>query len=107
MDRLNPTVLRGVDLKIQFDSLRPNQTGKPFTRVLAEQRGYTRSRRVAESVKTRLSKLSTLTPEDFAIVVRQARALGTRYNSERLMAALEEEHRAKQCGMKSVIGFVS
>lgn len=30
----------------------------------------------------RLSKLSTLTPGDFATVVRQARALGTSYDAE-------------------------
>jgi SpoVK/Ycf46/Vps4 family AAA+-type ATPase len=106
MERLDPAVLRRFDLKIQFNYLRSDQAEKLFMRVLAEQRGYTRLRRVAESVKTRLSKLSTLTPGDFATVVRQARALGECYDRERLMAALEEECRAKQLGMKSVTGFV-
>ena len=81
--------------KIQFDYLRPDQAGKLFTRVLTELRGYTRPRRYAESAHMRLSQSNTLTPGDFATVVRQARALGERYDSERLLAALEEECRAK------------
>lgn len=40
-------------------------------------------------------------------VVRQAQALGERYDGERLFAALEEECRAKRCGTKLVKGFVS
>jgi len=52
----------------------------------------------------RLSQLNTLTPGDFAIVVRGARGLGEPYDSERLMVALEEECRAKQRGMKPVAG---
>ena len=45
----------------------------------------------------RLAKLSTLTPGDFATVVRQARALGKRYNAEQLLGALEVlvDHKAK------------
>ena len=53
-----------------------------------------------------LSTLRTLTPGDFATVVCQARG-GEDYDSDRLMAVLEEECRAKQHGMKSVTGFVS
>ena len=71
MDRLDPAVLRRFDLKIQLDFLRPDQAGKLFIRVLAIFQGYTRPRRYAESVKMRLSKLRTLTPGDFATVVRQ------------------------------------
>lgn len=106
MDRLDPAVLRRFDLEIQFDYLRLDQAGKLFTRVPAELQGYTRPRRSAESVKKRLSQLSTLTPGDFAVVVRQARALGEIFDSERLLVALEEECRAKQRGMKPVAGFV-
>ena len=104
MDRLDPAVLRRFDWKIQFDYLKPEQAGKLFIRVLAIFQGYTRSRRYA--VKVRLSQLSTLMPGDFATVVRQARALGEDYDSDRLMAALEEECRAKQHGVRSVTGFV-
>ena len=76
-------------------------------RVLAAFQGYTRPRRYAESVKLRLSKLSTLTPGDFATVVRQARALGTRYDAEQLLGALEAECLAKMSGGKQVTGFHS
>lgn len=105
MDRLDPAVLRRFDLKIQFDYLTPDQAGKLFIRVLADFQGYTRPRRPTESVNERLSQLRTLTPGDFATVVRQARAMGTRYGAERMMAALEEECRAKQRGGKQVQGF--
>jgi len=105
MDWLDPAVFRRFDLKIQFDYLKPDRTGKLFTRVLADLQGYTRPRRSAESVKVRLSQLITLTPGDFATGVRHARALVEPYDSERLMAALEKECRAKQRGMKPVAGF--
>jgi hypothetical protein len=58
-------------------------------------------------VKVRLSQLSTLTPGDFATVVRQARALGTRYDAEQLLDALEGECQAKVRGGKQVRGFHS
>jgi hypothetical protein len=105
MDRLDPAVLRQFDLKIQFDYLWHDQAGKLFIRVLAIFQGYTRSRRYAESVKVRLSQLRTLTPRDFATVVRQARALGTRYDVEQLLGALEAECMAKASGGKQVKGF--
>ena len=107
MDRLDPAVLRRFDLKIQFDYLKSDQAGKLFIRVLADFQGYTRPRRSTESVKMRLSKLSTLTPGDFATVVRQARALGTRYDAEQLLSALEAECRAKANEGKQVTGFHS
>ena len=98
MDQLDPAVLRRFDLKIQFNYLRPDQAGKLFIRVLADFQGHTRPRRYAESVKVRLSQLNTLTPGDFATIVRQARAMGTRYDAEELIGALEAECQAKQAG---------
>jgi hypothetical protein len=106
MDRLDPAVLRRFDLKIQFDYLRPDQAEKLFTRVLADFQRYNRPRRHLESVKMRLSKLRTLTPGDFATVVRQARALGTPYDAEQLLGALEAECWAKESEGKHVHGFV-
>jgi len=106
MDQLDPAVLRRFDFKIRFDYLRSNQAETLFARVLADLQGYQRPRRCAEPIKRRLSKLSTLTPGDVATVVRQARAFGKHYDNEQLLAALEEECRAKQRGMKPVTGFV-
>jgi glycine cleavage system aminomethyltransferase T len=57
MDRLDSAVLQQLDLKIQFDYLRPEQAGKLFIRVLADFQGYTRPRRYAESVNVQLSQL--------------------------------------------------
>ncbi len=107
MDQFDPDVLRRFDIKIQLGYLKPDQAEKLFARVLADIRGYIRPGRLAESVKVRLSQLRTLTPRDFATVVRLARVLGELFDSERLLKALEEECRAKQHGMKSVTGFVS
>lgn len=83
-----------------------DRTGKLFTRVLGDLQAYTRSRRSAESVNVRLSQLSTLTPGDFATVRRQTRALGTHYDAEQLLNALEAECRAKLSGEKQVKGLI-
>lgn len=45
-----------------------------------------------------LSRLRTLTLGDFAAVVRQARALGIRYDAEQILGALKVECRAKISG---------
>jgi len=85
---------------MKFDYLRPDQAGKLFTRVLADLQGYTRPRRSAESLHMRLSQLMALTPGDFSPAVRQAHALGTRYDAEQLLGALGAECLAKTRGGK-------
>ena len=79
MEQFDPAVLRRFDLTIQFAYLRPDQAEKLFSRVLADIQGYYRQRRLAESVKMRLTKFITLTPGDFATVVRleENRHVGT------------------------------
>ena len=106
MDRLDVAVLRRFDIKVQFDYLRTNQAEKLFARAHAGFLGYNRPGRLAESVKTRLAKLTTLVPGDFATVVHQAQALGTPYNAEQLLTALEHECLTKQRGVKPIQGFV-
>ena len=106
MDWLDQNVLRRFDWKIQFDFLKPDQAGKLFIRVLVILQGHTRSRRYAELVNVRLSQFSTLPPGYFTIVVRQARAMGARYDSEELITALEAECQAKKGERKQVRGFI-
>ncbi len=106
MDRLDQAVLRRFDLKISFGYLKPEQAEQLFSHVLTDLQGNEQPGFLEDSVKLRLAKLNTLTPGDFATVVRQARALGTRYDSERLLVALGDECQAKQRGMKPVTGFV-
>lgn len=106
MDRLDPVVLRRFDWKIQFDSLRPDRAGKLFIRVLTDLQGYTRPRWSVESVHVRSSQLRTLTPVDFATVVRQTRAMGTSYDVEQLLGVLEAECRAKGSGGEAGQGFI-
>lgn len=105
MDQLDLAVLRRFDLKIQFNYLRPDQAGKLFMRVLSDLQRYTRLLKHAESVEARFSQLRTLTPGDFATVVRQAGALGTSYDAEQLLGALEAECLAKASGRKQVKGI--
>ena len=107
MDRLDSAVLRRFDLKVQFDYLRTNQAEKLFARALADFQISNRPGRLSASIKTRLAKLHTVTPGEFATVVRQAQALGTRYDADLLLAALETECLAKTNGGKPVRGFHS
>jgi SpoVK/Ycf46/Vps4 family AAA+-type ATPase len=106
MDRLDPAVLRRFDLKIHFGYLKQEQAEMLFSQVLADLQGNDRQEPLADSVKLRLARLDTLTPGDFATVVRQARPLGTRYDAERLLSALEAECRTRVAGDKHVPGFI-
>jgi SpoVK/Ycf46/Vps4 family AAA+-type ATPase len=107
MDRLDPAVLRRFDLKIHFGYLKHEQAEALFSDVLANLHGNGRQEPLADSVKLRLARLNTLTPGDFATVVRQARTIGVQCDAKRLLAALEEECRAKERGRKPVTGFIS
>lgn len=100
MDRLDPAVLRRFDLKIQFGYLRAEQAETLFFRVLTNLQGYYRPRPCAESMKVRLATLKTLTPGDFATVIRQMRALGEHHDGEPLVNALETDCQTKAKGWK-------
>jgi SpoVK/Ycf46/Vps4 family AAA+-type ATPase len=102
MDSLDHAVLRRFDLKISFGYLKPEQAWKMFLHAL--DCGMEDSRLVV-ALQQRLSRLTNLTPGDFATVIRQARIVGQRYDAEQLLAALEEECRAKQWGAKLIAGF--
>ena len=102
MNWFDQAVLRRFDLKIPLNDLSSEQAETLFSRVPTDPQGYTGLRRYAESVKMRLSKFSSLTLGDFAAVLRQTRMLGTRYDAEQLLGALEAEYRAKASMGKQV-----
>lgn len=105
MDSLDQAVLRRFDLKISFGYLKPDQAWNMFVLALTESGGDNPEPHVPESVLARLARLVNLTPGDFATVIRQARVLGKSYDAEQLLAALEEECRAKEGSRKQVRGF--
>jgi SpoVK/Ycf46/Vps4 family AAA+-type ATPase len=107
MDSLDQAVLRRFDLKISFGYLKQDQAWNMFVLALKEQNGNNPEPNVPESLRTRLARLTNLTPGDYATVIRQARVLGKSYDAERLLAALEEECKAKASHSKPVKGFVN
>lgn len=105
MERLDSAVLRRFDLKIRFGYLKAEQVTQLFFDVLTLIGSDDESPRQDETVICRLSKLQMLTPGDFSTIVRQSRALDIRYDSHRLLSALEAEAEAKMREGRSVRGF--
>lgn len=107
MNRLDPAVLRRFDLKIQFGYLKPDHIQTLFLGALQEMNGRCEEPPLDEQVRHRLIKLTMLTPGDFATAIRQSRAFGIGYDTDRLLSALEEEERAKMNRVRPVIGFTN
>jgi AAA+ superfamily predicted ATPase len=101
MDGLDPAALRRFDLKVRFDFLRPEQA-LALLRHHAQALGLSITKSGAE---TRLSKLTALTPGDFATVARQARFQPFTH-VEALLDALAAECVAKDEGRHPAIGFM-
>ncbi len=104
MDSLDQAVLRRFDLKISFGYLKPHQAWDMFVLAVTGSKSDNPAPHISEAVRSRLARLTNLTPGDFATVIRQACVLGRRYNAEQLLAALEEECLAKTKS-KLVTGF--
>ncbi len=105
MSRLDPASLRRFDLKVAFDYLKPDQAWRFFEACLAQCGG--RPAGNDPSLRTQLTLLRNLTPGDFTAVLRQCRALGTALTADFLLDGLKKESAAKQCGRRSISGFVS
>ncbi len=103
MDRLDQASLRRFDLKIRFDYLRAEQAWEMFVRTLEDQGCKPGDQALA--LKGMLARLGTLTPGDFATVIRRARVLGEALTPAALLSGLESE-----CSARServcAIGFV-
>jgi SpoVK/Ycf46/Vps4 family AAA+-type ATPase len=99
MDRLDTAALRRFDLKVHFDYLRPEQAWILFQDV-AGRLGLPADPTLIPA----LGDLGTLTPGDFATVVRQAR-MNPPKDADDLLTRLDAECRAKPEGRRRPIGF--
>jgi SpoVK/Ycf46/Vps4 family AAA+-type ATPase len=99
MEGLDQAALRRFDLKVKFDYLKPDQAAELLRRYCVELSWPT----PPSDVSTRISRLTALTPGDFAAVMRQHRfrPMGS---AAALVNALEAECALKQ-GTKRAIGF--
>jgi transitional endoplasmic reticulum ATPase len=94
VDELDHASLRRFTLKVRFDYLEAAQAWEMFVAFAAEQ-GIALGNS-AGPLRAALGVLATLTPGDFATVGRQLRLLGKADDPWRIVAALEEECRAKR-----------
>ncbi len=101
MNILDAASLRRFDYKVKFDYMKPQQTWELFQQVLQEHGQPSPE----STIRKQLSQLLTLTPGDFATVVRQARYMDNKLDSETLLSTLQKEVEAKPGSQKS-IGFM-
>ena len=104
MDSLDTASLRRFDLKIKFDFLKPKQSWQLFSSLLTEQ-GVTFTRK--EHWQRELAKYSSLTPGDFATVVRKSRISSVHLSPESLLGDLAKEAIFKRSGSERRIGFLA
>jgi transitional endoplasmic reticulum ATPase len=105
MDSLDPAVLRRFELKISFGYLKQDQAWKMFRQTLEGMGCRPEDTARMAGLRQQLHRLTNLTPGDFATVIRQTQVLGKPLNDEQLLAALEEECRAKDRSKTQVRGF--
>jgi len=107
MDRLDSAVFRRFDLKIRFDYLTQDQAWTLFVSILSGARLSGPSENTTSELRDQLGRLTTLTPGDFATVLRQTRVMGQPCEGPHLLAALRDECRIKQDSGIRVSGFVA
>jgi SpoVK/Ycf46/Vps4 family AAA+-type ATPase len=106
IDHLDPSSLRRFDIRVRFLFLEREQRHTLFARALAELSGAPELP-PSPSARAALDRFASLTPGDFAVVVRRGKILGSLGSEEALVAALETEAHSKNDGMKSPLGFNS
>jgi SpoVK/Ycf46/Vps4 family AAA+-type ATPase len=89
---LDQAALRRFTFKVPFGFLRPEQAATLFAAALVELEGTG----TADDAGPALARMATLTPGDFAAVVRRLRALRERPSALRLLAELDSEVRVKE-----------
>ncbi len=102
MDRLDSASLRRFDFKIKFDYMKPGQRFKMFKQIVAE---HANNKYNIAKCEQELMKLDTLTPGDFATVLRQQISLGQELTAPALLESLIKECKAKP-NFSHSIGFV-
>lgn len=104
IEHLDPSSLRRFDLRVRFLFLERDQRQTLFARALSELSGQPEATPSGAACAA-LDRLASLTPGDFAVVVRRGKILGTMTTEDALLAALESEAQSKNEGMKSRVGF--
>ncbi len=102
MNRLDAASLRRFDFKIKFDYMKLEQRLNMFNQVLTEH--YTASFAIRD-YENDIMKLDTLTPGDFAVVIRQHISLDQKITPVRLLESLTKECKAKP-NVGNSVGFV-
>lgn len=100
MDDLDRAALRRFDVKVGFRYMKPDQAWAMFKRVCERMR----LARPGTALKRRVMRLDTLTPGDFASVVRRMR-FQLSHSASDIVSALEGECELKGVS-KSTMGFV-
>lgn len=100
MDGLDQAVLRRFDLKAKFGFLRPEQAWE----LLRRHCGMLRLPEPQQCLHAQVTRLTQLTPGDFAVVVRQHRFRAIQ-SPAALVRALDAECALKEGGGKTAIGF--
>jgi SpoVK/Ycf46/Vps4 family AAA+-type ATPase len=101
MNDLDQAALRRFDLKVKFDFLKPKQSCE----LLIRQSQHLRLDAPTSEQLSRLSRMNSLTPGDFAAVARQSRFRAINSPDE-LVSALEAECGVKECA-RSRVGFLN
>ena len=104
MDSLDAASLRRFDLKIKFDFLKPDQAWRLFHAIFREN-GVKLSRK--KYWQCELAKYRSLTPGDFATVVRKNRISGIELSPEQLLNELAGEMAFKRSQSQRPIGFLA
>jgi len=106
MNDLDEASIRRFDFKIKLDYLKPGQAWLLFRQALKDMGSSVP--RAGSPWQQKLSRLSNLTPGDFALVLRQHRIVADSLTASTLYTALEKESRFKQGDhTKAGIGFTA
>lgn len=105
MSRLDPASLRRFDLKVEFRYLNTTQAWDFFNVCLT--RAGVEPANADSAVRAELAALKHLTPGDYTVVLRQARALGTPMDASALLDGLKAEAAAKPNARRSSPGFIA
>ncbi len=103
MDVFDAASLRRFDLKIKFDYLKHEQAWLLFQQVV--EAGADDN--PGELYRTSLSRLSNLTPGDFATVIRRTRLAAFPMTPQRLLEGLSKASKFKKRGESKKIGFTA
>lgn len=104
METLDNAVFRRFDLKVKFDFLKPEQAWGFFVKILGNHAlDITPDQEFP--LKSKLMKISRLTPADFLLADRQLRLTGEEISPNRFIALLERESIYKYGELKYPVGF--